>query len=69
MTKVEPQSPPGGGTSSTEFIESSITWAIYHLDEARRRLKAGEIPEFHCAFRKFGACAKALLDTVPEVRS
>jgi hypothetical protein len=68
MSRPEPTVAPGDGVKSTEFIESSIEWAVHHLDEARHRLKAGEIPEFHCAIRKFGACAKALLDTVPEVR-
>lgn len=69
MNKPEPIVASGDGVNSNEFIEASIAWAIHYLDEARHRLKAGEVPEFHCAIRKFGGCVKALLDTVPEVRA
>lgn len=51
------------------FLDGSITWAIHHLGEARRQLHARDHAAFHEAIRKFGACAKALLDTVPEVRT
>lgn len=69
MSDPQPTTAPGEGITSNEFLESSIDWAIAHLGEARHRLKVGELDQFHAAIRKFGACAKALLDTVPEVRS
>jgi hypothetical protein len=69
MSAEQPQTAPGDGITSNEFLESSIDWAIAHLGEARWWLKAGDEAQFHAAIRKLDACTNALLDTLPEVRS
>lgn len=59
----------GASSNSSDFFETSAVWAILHLREALTRFNAGEQAEFRRAMQKFGACAKAMLDTLPEVGS
>jgi len=67
MSEGFPAAPPGEGIDSREFMENAICWAVHHLTVARERLNVGDHTEFHSAMQRFGACAKAMLDTLPEV--
>lgn len=69
MSPDQPQMAPGEGIPSSEFLDSSIDWAIAHLGEARHWLRVGNEAQFHAAIRKLDASTNALLDSLPEVQS
>lgn len=59
---------PGAGSDSSDFFETSIIWAIRHLQEALVCFHSNERARFRSSMQKFGGCANAMLDTYSEVK-
>jgi hypothetical protein len=56
-----------GASSPRAFLQTAMSLASLHLDHAADHLATNDDIALKRSLEKFGACVKAMLDTVPEV--
>lgn len=56
-----------GASDPRAFLMSSMALASIHLDHAADHLAVNDDLALRRSLQKFGACVKAMLETVPEV--
>jgi hypothetical protein len=56
-----------GAFEPRAFLMSAMALAALHLDHASGHLATNDDIALKRSLEKFGACVKAMLDTVPEV--
>jgi hypothetical protein len=56
-----------GACQPRAFLMATMSMASLHLDHATDHLATNDDIALRRSLEKFGACVKAMLDTVPEV--